>query len=708
MVVYHTWFLNLEILTSGDWIFFFEETMSSLRLYYFTLWLGDASFGRVIFDVSQAPTYALYGILSNYFGLSYALSERLIHFWPAVILSPISSYFLLNKLFKNKVAVVTGILIYSFNTYFLILQTGTLTLMAAFALFPLVIFFYIESLDREKLVYILLTALSLFIIISYETRAGYVMGIILSMYFIYYLLFINNKKQLRHLIHKLTVGLIPAIIAFLLSFYWIMGLSHSGPLTNSGFFHGGLFGDGFSNILYSITLYQSFWSGSLPAVFNPQQIPIYYWLIPIVAFLGFYLNRKNKIVIFFGLLALLGILLTKQSGAPFPGLYSWLYFHLPGFDAFREASKFYSLIALGYSVLITGFVAWLWKNWKKTGMSVYGKYLLTIVIIAIFLWTTKPLITGEIGTLFVTRTIPKDYIVNKDFINKQSDYFRTLWIPKVSKWTFFTNIHPEMSLIDVVNIDWKDLSKSFLSNNKPTETQRTLSFLNYKNTPNLFKLSSIRYVYVPIQDKANDDDFFVHYGEPRQYYINSLNNITWLKKINIGTKDLVVYENENFRPHLYITQEKETFRKEIPFEKVSYEFVHPTQYSVSLKNVKESFYLNFSESFHPDWTVYVGDFAWSKVLTVSEHKDSMFQIPDSNHFKNDATLNSFHLSPISICKQITCEQNSDGSYDIEATVYFKPQSYLYLGGIISLITLLTVAGYLSYYAVVIIKKRINE
>jgi len=72
-------------------------------------------------------------------------------------------------------------------------------------------------------------------------------------------------------------------------------------------------------------------------------------------------GRKNKDVVFFGVVALIGILLSKQVDDPFPGLYPWLFKNVPGFNAFREASKFYFLIALGYSVLIGSFVDWLWK-----------------------------------------------------------------------------------------------------------------------------------------------------------------------------------------------------------------------------------------------------------------------------------------------------------------------------------------------------------
>jgi len=56
----------------------------------------------------------------------------------------------------------------------------------------------------------------------------------------------------------------------------------------------------------------------------------YFWLIPIFAFAGLWVGRKNKDVVFFGVMALIGILLSKQVDDPFPGLYPWLFKNVPG------------------------------------------------------------------------------------------------------------------------------------------------------------------------------------------------------------------------------------------------------------------------------------------------------------------------------------------------------------------------------------------
>jgi len=62
-------------------------------------------------------------------------------------------------------------------------------------------------------------------------------------------------------------------------------------------------------------------------------------------------------------------------------------------------------------------------------------------------------------------------------------------------------------------------------------------------------------------------------------------------------------------------------------------------------------------------------------------------------------VNSFELSKEYIKAnpyKFMYKENPDGSIDIELTLYFKPQSYFYLGIIISGTTLTLCLGYLGY------------
>lgn len=689
LLAYKEWIFSHSILTNGDWVYFFKESMSNARIDYFSTWITEYIMGGVTIDLGQAPFYVAYGLLAKYANLNYEIVERVVHLWPIVIFTPLSSYLLLNKFFKNKIAIYIGVLVYTFNTYFLLLSAGILTLRAAFAFLPAVLYFFILTLEKRKIIFGLITSLILFIISSYEPRAFYIALWLLFLYFIYYLFFSGISRSLKSILNASFFAALPIFLTLLMNFYWIFSLIKTGSLTQNAVFDRSLFGNEFMNISQALTLFHPFWTGARLAIFNVQQIPFYFWFIPVFAFLGLFLNRKNYFIIFFGMLSLLGIFLTKQVDFPFSGVYDWLFLHLPGFNAFREASKFYVLIALGYSVLIAGFVDWLWMNWKDKRWKKYSRYLLTIIIAFIFLWNIKPLLTGELGTLFVPREVPLDYIYVKNLVLNQKDYFRTLWVPVSSRWSIYTNNHPKISMIGLLESTWL----KFIKDNGVSvdQSKEMITFLKEPYSANLISRGSFKYIIVPLRDVKNDDDFFKDYGNSREIYINVLNKLSYLKKIDIGTKEVAIYENFNYRPHAYLTKKLETINTNEIHQVVDIKFINPAEYKINLINIKSLVYLNFSESYHPDWKLRAGEFNWVDVLT----KNNYF-IPDKYHLQNDAALNTFYLDPVAICKEFACVKNKNGSYDISMTLYFATQSYLYLGLIISGGTLIVVLCFLSF------------
>lgn len=686
------WFFDFSPLTSGDWWFYFPETQREfLRLPH--LWNSNG-LGMVEFGSPMYPVFWLWGLLSQF--LSFGVVERVVYFYPSLLFAVIGSYYLSRRVFNSNIAGIIGSIVYTYNTYFMLGRTGHMTLMAAFAVAPLVLYFYIRSIKEKKRIDIIITSLLASLMSFYEIRAFYIFVFVLFFYFLYRLIFIKKLNFIKFVESSIR-AITPIFFVILVNIYWILGFAKINIIASNELFNRGFFGNELLSTPYALALFHPFWTGGEPSPFIIQQIPFYIWLIPVFAFLGLYLNKKNRDVVFFGFIALLGIILAKQVAQPFSGFYQFLHTYLPGFNAFREASKFYFLIALGYSVLIAGFVDWIWRNWKKKGMQTYGKYLLTVLISFIFLWNTKPLITGEIKTLFVPRVIHNDYLLVKNFILKQDDYSRTIWIPTYSRFSIYTQNHPEISAVNVFIGSWNKFSER-KSNNSALEGQQIIDMLNQNIANNLLDQSSIKYVIVPLRDIANDDDFFIHYGgHPPEFYIDALDGIDYLKRVDIGTDEIVVYENADYRPHIYFTKIQEQTSKNIPYSEVRHEMVNPTEYRVRLENVSESLYLNFSESFHPQWKTRAGEFSWWDALI---NKD--YFLPDDAHFKNDAQLNSFRIDPGQVCKvDKVCKVNSDGSFDIEATIYFRPQSYMYLGLIISGTTL---AGIVSYLIITLVRR----
>ena len=691
--VYWFWFLKFDVLTAGDWGFYFKDTQLTFLSFPYTWVL--TSFGGVSVSMSSFFSFFATGTLS--FLNNFPLSERLIYMWPAVLLSPICSYVLLKKILSDRLPAVIGSFVFCYSTYMVMEKEGHITLMVAFALAPLIIYFFMRTLEEKRLKLAVITGLVSFVSAAYDFRVFYIIAFVLFLYFLHYAFFINEASP-KNLLKNSWYALVPIIIVFTTNLFWILGLYQTGSITSNSLFNRGLFGNDFMGILNSINLFHPFWSGANPTIFFVQPVPPYFFLIPIFAFLGLFLNRKNKNVLFFAVISLLGIFLAKQVGAPFPGAYQWLFDHFPGFNAFRESSKFFFLVTLGYSVLVGSFVAWLWKNMSGPRWKEVTKYSLTFLIAVLFLWNIKPVITGEINGLFDARHVPSDYIILKDFILNQPGYFRTMWTPIAPRWAIYTDMKPDVSNIAAVQTDWVDLLASYNKTGVSTQ-DLMLHIFDLPFANNLFDDSSIKYVVVPIQDTANDDDFYVNYGKAsdpniRQEYIDKLDNVGFLKRVDIGAKDLVVYENEGYKEHIFTTKESESIYKNIPTQNVDFEYINPTEYRVHLKNVKDETFLNFAEAYHPDWKVRIGYFNWFNVLT-----DKNYFMEESQHTKSDAGLNSF-LIDLNYIKHNypsgSYKTNQDGSVDVVLTIFFKPQSYTDIGFIISLVVLFGCVVYLGW------------
>jgi hypothetical protein len=145
-----------------------------------------------------------------------------------------------------------------------------------------------------------------------------------------------------------------------------------------------------------------------------------------------------------------------------------------------------------------------------------------------------------------------------------------------------------------------------------------------------------------------------------------------------------------------------------------------TKYSMNIKIDKKT-KLNFIETFNKNWMLYLnpisGDDKCVPIVQDSDHFSSecvsdknVFSLDWATYFFKKAVFNDKHNLVYDYANQWTIDpdyikqnfpkeyytENSDGSINVEMTLYFKPQSYYYLGLLISGFTLLGIIGYFVY------------
>ncbi len=686
----HFRWLTFKILTYSDYYYYFRETVTE----WFNpgTWSIVSTFGREDPIIWRYPFRLVFGILARS-GLEFPVIGFFLSFLPALVVNIVASFLLLSKYLKSQFGVIVGVTVFSFNTYFLSINTqGHFSLTISAGLGVLSLWLFTESLDKHSFIYSLYTSLALFICGFYDMRYLYITVVLLILYVLYEM--ILNKNFIwftRSWFYFLMRSVSPFVFLLPLLAYWLLLGFNRGSLLSNRIQDRAIFGTEFWSLRDSLLLFHPFWTGGKVEWFVVHNPPLYFWVIPLLVILGLLLGKKNKYNLYFGLVFLFGVFFAKGVNPPFESMYPWLYRNFPGFNAFRDASKFYFPIALGASFLIGSFVDWILNNGKIFPYKKFSAYIVSSVIALIFLINLKPILTGEIETLFVPRKLPNDYIVFKNSLSGQEEYFRTLWVPAFSKWGFYNNNHPKVSTVDITNSDWKRFIVSE-GNEVPLSIREEIAGLFQKSySDELLDEASIKYVVVPIEDTENDDNFFVYYGKSRKFFIDNLDSVSYLKRIDAGTDKLVVYENTDFKPHIYASLVGGEVGY-IPLDNIrSY---GPEQYEINIKGLKERTYVHFSDNYNSGWGIGLGEF---NRLESFYHGGNF--IDDSFHSRSYGGFNTFLLDPGYIKKWMdpaSFHENPDGSLDLKLTIYFRPQRYMYLGLIISASTLALILFYLVF------------
>ena len=555
------WLFDFSVFTSGDWWHIGVERYRDFA-HFSPIWITEG-----LGTTSAVPPFYFIRFLeglTTLAGFSFVLTEKLFFFLPIIFGSSLGAYLFLRQYFKPTLAFV-GAIVFSFNTAMLFNYAGALTIAAAYALTPVALYLFRQYLFRPKEKKLLVgTAVTFALVAAYEQR---IVLLVLAMaigLFIFHAAW--SEKRFAYIKERFwpmtkLLAIFVALHAFWLVPYVVnakTGVTFSDLLSRQLF-------ESFSNVQNSMTLFHPFWTGGRPATFVPQPIPMYMWLVPIAAFGGFLMPRRfraaiveYKEVLYWGLVALVGIFLVKQVNEPFTSVYPWLYNNLPGAAAFREASKFYLLNALGYAVLIPFTLAtlqmWFAARWRGSIRRIRlwrAAYIVAVgTVTLLFLGQAGPLLTGEFRTLYTARSMPQDYKVLNEFIQNQPDYFRVMWMPVNSRWGLQTDRHPSVSASQMATGTWLNSLKADTDDPFPTLRDKSAALVSDASSNDVLDRASVKYVVVPLRDSANEDDFFRKYGDDRQFYIEQLDKANYLKKIDTGTKDILVYENQNYQQHI--------------------------------------------------------------------------------------------------------------------------------------------------------------
>ncbi len=164
------------------------------------------------------------------------------------------------------------------------------------------------------------------------------------------------------------------------------------------------------------------------------------------------------------------------------------------------------------------------------------------------------------------------------------------------------------------------------------------------------------------------------------YYTNKVDtSISRYKKVSIYMIPAEI-------PNLLYLENKIKINNETN-QKLTFKIINPTLKKVFLKNIKNNIFISMNDKYHPQWEMFV----------VNNKNTNKTKILDFYHIKYNNLINGWYFDTNKYCKQENkCIKNKNGTYDIYLTIEFEPQKYLYIGLIISGVTLFFILFLLFY------------
>lgn len=506
-------FFSSNPLAWGDAPYFSPQGLKELISEPLAFTNRGIGFGGANLFIFLSPIMILYGILGSILKLGNDLTIRILFYFPSVVFSITGTYFLTRYLGKSKLVSFFTTLVYTLNTYFILLvDGGQVGFALAYGIFPFAVLFLKKFLDKPTVNKFMFGLISLFICSVADPRVA-----ILSFMTVLVWGTIESLVwwRLKNFVSFPWYALLGANW-LLLSAYWIVPLIKNQTLTQ-------MFADtGFANIklIDSFVLFSPHWPAN---IFGQTNSPLLYFLLVPVLIAAPYLfllikgrgglREFTTIVACYFLFCILTISSPIIAKIPF------------GF-AFRDTSKFFIPVVL-FAGLSIGTAAEIVNKRIFTGFLYL--YLLILVWQAIF-GHMNFVLSGRLANIEVEKA-------NKVIDNNEIS-FRTLWVPERHPLAFDTVEKPAMDGQSLINYS----PFSYVN-----AGEDPFNFLNSDNYADWFGVFNIKYILLSDSQRS-----FSKTTPELNNWQNILNLVSENKNLQkVEEAGMPVYKINNVLPRIF-------------------------------------------------------------------------------------------------------------------------------------------------------------
>ena len=556
LFVYRGWFMP-GMISRGDWVAFSNEWMLdhlSRPFAWMNLCLGGrykVAFG----SLAHYPFWWTQGAVTRLLGTDFSVTERLLWFYPFLIISFSSIYYLTYLIFKKRSICFIASLFYLINNLIVWRgHCGQMSILMAYALVPLSLAFFIKSLKKDLVRNSLLTGLILAISMVYEFRITVLTGALILSYALFSFVESRNKETLRKIF--LSSIIFSGVVLWLHSF-WLLSLFlvRQGQPLIPGHFRGvSLSLVSFLHVLALSAGQEGMDYGQMlllpDQVFRPAL-----FLIPILVFLPLFFKEKKRepMVRYLAILSLILIFFAKGQRWPLGNINRWFYSYVPFFAIFKVPLKFMYLQALPYSLLLGISIEAISHRFKQkikrkdTVIQIGVVFFASLILIAA-IWPAiigpHSLTTIESGSTFKP-FVPPEYFRMNEWLQKEPPGYSSLWFPTSPSYSAYNQAHPAFwpgnrgyPFYEYERYFFPD---SFLYGDFEEERTDRLG--------KILGLANIKYfILLPQSDKRWH---WVGGSQRLEKYRAAIEKQKDLTRVNLGDSNIYIYKNQYALPHFY-------------------------------------------------------------------------------------------------------------------------------------------------------------
>lgn len=538
---YYRWF-SFHAHAEGDLPYYYLSNLKEL-ISLPKLWQSYGLGTPTLAPNWKYPIDIILGFFSNFFNLNFEILEKLIFFLPFLTISIFSLYFF-SKVFNLKNAsFLIIVLFFLSNTYILLLTSGGQMLFAlGVAFFPAVFAIFHQAVRENTWFRTVLAAVFLAILSVFDPRVTYLALISIFLYYLFLFVVFSGKRKNLLINYSKIFATVVTVFLGLMAYWWLPLVITRDLGLPAGFGSVSQTKElSFATMANTLTSFQPFWPENIFGKLSPT--PFYFFLLPVLAFSVILFRPKNKLILFFSFLALVGIFLAKGANEPLGEIYLILTRFFPGFSFFRDPTKFYVLIISSYSVLLAIFVQEVLKRIKKA----YFRYGFLIILFAFLVFLSKEGFLGKLDGTFQPKAIPKEYQSYARSLSSDISFYRTFWLPAHFVFAYQDQNHPS---IDAWDFNEKRPISTFI-----THFYHRFTYLDSPAASDFFDILGIRYLFVldTSEQKFQNEKDRRGTEKSQNQLIESLAKKDWLEPIKFFP-NAVSFENKEVSDHFWLVE----------------------------------------------------------------------------------------------------------------------------------------------------------